>query len=120
MVLCLPESPGNHSPGSDDRRRGGVAPRPYPVEDGERVPGVGVGEGQDPEQLAESGLLEFEKPAAREEMEATQDRTRAIHRGQAFLQSPVDHSLSTHLSHSSYTGRNVKTSAKKEKLAPRT
>lgn len=80
MVLCLPESPGNHSLGTDDRRIGDAALCPYPVEDGEGVPGVGVGEGQDPEQLAESGLPELKKPAVREEMEASQDFTQ-VHRG---------------------------------------
>lgn len=48
-------------------------PCPYPVEDGQGVPGVGVGEGEDPQQLAEPGLLEFKKPAAGEETEAVQN-----------------------------------------------
>lgn len=51
-------------------------PCPYPVEDGKGVPGVGVGEGEDPEQLAEPGLLEFKKPAVGEETEAVQELTR--------------------------------------------
>lgn len=35
---------------------------PYPVEDGERVPGVGISKREDPESLTEPGPLEFQKP----------------------------------------------------------
>lgn len=69
-------------------------PCPYPVEDGKGVPGVGVGEGEDPEQLAEPGLLEFKKPAVGEETEAVQEltRERAGHQQASFhglLWTPV-------------------------------
>lgn len=35
---------------------------PYPVEDGEGVPGVGISKREDPERLTEPGPLEFQKP----------------------------------------------------------
>jgi hypothetical protein len=46
----------------------GVTAGSYPVEDGEGVPGIGVGKGKDTKQLAQPGLLDFQKPG-REERE---------------------------------------------------
>lgn len=40
---------------------------PYPVEDGEGVPGVGISKGQDAKHLTEPGLLDFKKPKSGKE-----------------------------------------------------
>lgn len=42
--------------------RGDRQEDPYPVEEGERVPGVGISKCEDTEHLAEPGLVELQKP----------------------------------------------------------